>query len=83
MKRRAMLLMWMALLAAAAYSQATGNETANSLRVALIKMPYVGERNVPELSGGPGYLEQGGIKKLFEERGLRNRAGFQRQLDGG
>ena len=25
-------------------------------RVALIKMPYVGERNVPELSGGPDYL---------------------------
>jgi len=71
MKRCAMLLMWMALLAAAAYSQATGKETANSLRVALIKMPYVGERNVPELSGGPEYLEQGGIKKLFEERGLR------------
>ena len=37
-------------------------------RVALIKMPYVGERNVPELSGGPDYLEHGGIQKLLEER---------------
>jgi arginase len=37
-------------------------------RVAIIKMPYVGERNVPELSGGPDYLEQGGIQKLLEER---------------
>jgi arginase len=66
-----MLLLWMAVLPAAAFSQATGKETANPLRVALIKMPYVGERNVPELSGGPEYLEQGGIKKLLEERGLR------------
>jgi arginase len=40
-------------------------------RVALFKMPYVGERNVPELSGGPDYLEQGGIQKLLEERGLQ------------
>jgi arginase len=38
------------------------------MRVAVIKMPYVGERNVPELSGGPDYLEQGGVQKLLEER---------------
>jgi arginase len=42
-------------------------------RVALIKMPYVGERNVPELSGGPDYLEQGGIRKLLEERSCRTK----------
>jgi arginase len=42
-------------------------------RVALIKMPYVGERNVPELSEGPDYLEQGGILKLLEERSCRTR----------
>jgi arginase len=71
MRRWATLLLWMAVLPAAAFSQATGKETANPLRVALIKMPYVGERNVPELSGGPEYLEQGGIKKLLEDRGLR------------
>ena len=42
-------------------------------RVALIKMPYVGERNVPELSGGPDYLEQGGIQKLMEERSCKTK----------
>jgi arginase len=42
-------------------------------RVALIKMPYVGERNVPELSGGPEYLEQGGIQKLLEERSSKTK----------
>jgi arginase len=41
----------------------------DSVRVSQVKMPYVGERNVPELSGGPDYLEQGGIGKLLEERG--------------
>jgi arginase len=44
------------------------------MRVAVIKMPYVGERNVPELSGGPDYLEQGGIQKLLEERSCQTKA---------
>jgi arginase len=43
-------------------------------RVALIKMPYVGERNVPELSGGPDYLEQGGIQKVLEERSCQTKS---------
>src|ERR1700758_3139828 len=43
------------------------------VRVALIKMPYVGERNVPELSGGPDYLEQGGIQRLLEERSCQTK----------
>jgi len=47
--------------------------SGNSARVALFKMPYVGERNVTELSGGPDYLEQGGIQKLLEERGLQTK----------
>ena len=38
-------------------------------RVSLVKMPYVGERNVPELSGGPEYLDQGGLHKLIEQSG--------------
>ena len=48
-------------------------ENGRAVRVALIKMPYVGERNVPELSGGPEYLEQGGIGKLLEERGVQTK----------
>lgn len=34
-------------------------------RVALVKMPYSGARNVPELSGGPDYLERGGLIELL------------------
>jgi len=43
------------------------------VRVALIKMPYVGERNVPDTSGGPDYLEQGGIQKLLEDQGVQTK----------
>jgi len=43
------------------------------MRVAIIKMPYVGERNVPELSGGPDYPEQGGVQKLLEERSCQTK----------
>jgi arginase len=43
------------------------------MHVAVIKMPYVGERNVPELSGGPDYLERGGIQKLLEERSCQTK----------
>jgi arginase len=46
----------------------------NSVRVALIKMPYVGERNVPELSGGPDYLEAGGLEKLLEQQHFQSKA---------
>jgi len=35
------------------------------VRVALVKMPYSGSRNVPELSGGPDYLEEGGLPELL------------------
>jgi arginase len=44
------------------------NASENLVRIALIKMPYVGERNVPELSGGPNYLEEGGIQKLLHDQ---------------
>src|SRR5579859_6769242 len=43
----------------------------SAVRVAVVKMPYVGERNIPELSGGPDYLQQGGIQKLLEEHGFQ------------
>jgi len=41
--------------------------------VALVKMPYVGERNVAELSGGPDYLEKGGIRRLLEEQSCQTK----------
>src|SRR5438477_2022564 len=45
--------------------------SANPVRVALVKMPYVGERNVPDTSRGPDYLEEGGIRKLLEQQGAQ------------
>ena len=39
------------------------------IRVAPVKMPYSGARNVPELSGGPDYLQEGGMVQLIEEAG--------------
>src|SRR5438046_582517 len=47
--------------------------SANPVRVALVKMPYVGERNVPDTSRGPEYLEQGGIQKLLEAQGIQTK----------
>jgi arginase len=40
-----------------------------SLRIALVKQPYHGGRNVPELSRNPDYLEEGGIADLLAEAG--------------
>ena len=48
---------------------ADGGATA----VALIKMPYRGERNLADLSDSPDYLEKGGLAKQLEEQGWRLR----------
>ena len=61
--------MWMGALVALVSLQGASAQ----MRGAVIKMPYVGERNVPELSGGPDYLEQGGIQKLLEERSCQTK----------
>jgi arginase len=41
-----------------------------ALRVALVKMPYTGARNVAELSDKPDYLEQGGLEGMLAEDGV-------------
>ena len=72
-----MLKRWIALLLVSlmpimASSLAQGQDAnAKSVRVALVKMPYVGERNVPDTSRGPDYLEEGGIRKLLEQQGAQ------------
>jgi len=72
MMKRWMALLLLGFLPLPAVSLAQlHNAHAKSVRVALVKMPYVGERNVPELSGGPEYLEQGGIQKLLEDQGFQ------------
>jgi arginase len=59
-------------LMAVSFAQ-TKPSKGNAVRVALIKMPYVGERNVPDTSRGPDYLEQGGIPKLLEDQGVHTK----------
>ncbi len=40
-------------------------------RVALVKMPYTGARNVSELSAGPDYLEGGGLVERLRGHGVQ------------
>src|SRR5262249_36239132 len=53
----------------AASGPARAAEPARAL--SLVKMPYRGERNLPDLSDSPDYLEKGGIQKLLEQKGCR------------
>jgi len=43
------------------------------LKVALVKMPYVGERNTAEKSGGPDYVESGGLQKQIDGLGSKTK----------
>ena len=73
MKRGVMLFfLGLLLLLAVSFAQTKANN-GTLVRVALVKMPYVGERNVPDVSRGPDYLEQGGIQKLLEEQGVQTK----------
>jgi arginase len=73
MKRGVMLFfLGLLLLLAVSFAQTNANK-GTPVRVALVKMPYVGERNVPDVSRGPDYLEQGGIQKLLEEQGVQTK----------
>jgi arginase len=56
------------IMTAMARAQSGG---VNPVGVALVKMPYVGERNVPDTSRGPDYLEEGGIRRLLEQQGVQ------------
>ena len=62
---------WLILaLLAPALATAQRYETSDGkICVAPVKMPYSGARNVPELSGGPDYLDEGGVVQLIEEAG--------------
>lgn len=71
MKRR-MVLLSVVLAVGVSMAQSRDGNT-QSVRVALVKMPYVGERNVPDTSRGPDYLEEGGIRKLLEEQGVQTK----------
>src|SRR6266446_10835048 len=66
------LLVTLMLVQAVCFAQNSGGN-ANPVRVALVKMPYVGERNVPDTSRGPDYLEQGGIQKLLADQRVQTK----------
>lgn len=75
MMKRSLTLFLVGLMPLLAVSFAQSRDAhGNPVRVALIKMPYVGERNVPDTSGGPDYLEQGGIQKLLEDQGAQTKS---------
>lgn len=62
---------WTILIAMALGSPAASAQAQQAtIKVALVKMPYSGARNVPELSAVPDYLEQGGIADTLRRRGL-------------
>ena len=73
MKRLAPLMLAGFLPLLALSHTQTAADKGIPVRVALIKMPYVGERNVPDTSRGPDYLEQGGIQKLLESQGAQTK----------
>jgi arginase len=56
----------LANLPAGATAQEQGDQT---VKVALVKMPYSGSRNVAELSTTPDYLEDGGIADVLKGMG--------------
>jgi arginase len=63
---------WLLVLALAAPASAQKyRDSDGKLRVALVKMPFSGERNVTEFSGGPDYLEGGGLLPLLEGLDVR------------
>ena len=69
---------FIALLAVPSMSLAQADESG--IRVALVKMPFRGARNVPEISIVPDYLENGGIADSLRRLGDRTQ---QRDVSGG
>jgi arginase len=54
-----------------AFAQPKAPEASGGRKVALVKMPYRGERNLPDLSDVPDYLEKGDLQKVLEGQGCR------------
>lgn len=58
------------LLLALALPTGLTAQDASPLRVAIVKQPYTGARNVPLRSDNPDYLEAGGLTARLEARGV-------------
>jgi len=72
----------MAAAAAIAVSASHGPGRPGHVTVSLVKMPYVGERNVPELSPGPDRLEASGLTASLEAMGATVRPVATARLSG-
>ena len=70
--RRPLRFAVLAALALGALPPAAGADD-RAPAVALVKMPYRGERNVADLSDSPDYLEKGGLAKELADQGWRVR----------
>ncbi len=60
-------LFWLAPATSSAQSYVSED---GDVKVALVKMPYTGSRNVPELSRVPDYLAEGGIEGRLAKLGV-------------
>jgi arginase len=74
MRRRARLALVATIGVAVATLAPVARSDDRGRPVSLIKMPYRGERNLPDLSDSPDYLERGGLQKLLDQHGWRVRS---------
>ena len=74
MRRRARLALMVTIGVAATTLAPVARSDDRGRPVSLIKMPYRGERNLPDLSDSPDYLEKGGLPKLLEQHRWRLRS---------
>lgn len=69
--RKAILGVCAAVFLTAPASAQKYRDADGRIRVAPVKMPFSGARNVPEHSPVPDYLAKGGLDRLLEELGAR------------
>ena len=67
--QRAIATLTALIVSTVSFGQTDFRDDSERIRVAPIKMPYSGARNVPELSDNPDYLEAGGLVALLEDSG--------------
>jgi arginase len=64
-------LVLLALAGSSAGAAERYRDAQGRIRIGLVKMPYRGERNLPELSSVPDYLEEGGLARQLEQLSCR------------
>ncbi len=69
MTRPAVLLAAFLVLLTALPAAAQSTDTSPAVRVGVVKQPYLGARNVPEISLNPDYIHGAGLEGLIESWG--------------